>query len=67
MAEAVLWGALAASTLLLGALVAYWFSPSRRVIAIVMAVGSGLLLGSVAYELVDEAGAASRLSDGEKG
>jgi ZIP family zinc transporter len=53
--EAALWGAIAASTLLLGALVAYAFNPGRRVIAIVMAVGSGLLLGSIAYELVDEA------------
>lgn len=55
MAEAFFWGAVAASTLLLGALLAFWFRPSPRVIGVVMAVGSGLLLGSVAFELIDEA------------
>jgi zinc transporter, ZIP family len=52
---AFFWGAVAASTLLLGALLAYWFRPSPRQIGVVMAVGSGLLLGSVAFELIDEA------------
>lgn len=55
MAEAVFWGAVSASALLVGALIAYTFSPGRRVIAVVMAVGSGVLFGSVAYELIDEA------------
>jgi zinc transporter, ZIP family len=49
------WGALGASALLIGALVAYRFSPSRQVIALVMALGTGLLIGSVSFELVDEA------------
>ena len=44
-----------ASALLIGAIVAYAFPPNRRFIAVVMALGSGLLIGSVAYELVDEA------------
>ena len=55
MAEAFGWGALGASALLIGALIAYLFSPSRRVIAVVMALGTGLLIGSVSFELVDEA------------
>jgi ZIP family zinc transporter len=55
MIEALAWGAVAASTLLVGALIAYVANPGRAVIAVVMAVGSGLLLGSVAYELVDDA------------
>lgn len=55
MGEAVFWGAAGASTLLIGALLAYWLHPSRAVNAVVMAVGSGLLLGSVSFELVDEA------------
>lgn len=55
MAEAALWGGVAASSLLLGAVIAYLFRPRANVTAIVMAVGSGLLLGSVAYELVEEA------------
>jgi ZIP family zinc transporter len=55
VAEAFGWGALGASTLLAGALIAYLLAPSRRVIAVVMALGTGLLIGSVAYELVDDA------------
>ena len=55
MAEAFGWGALGAAALLIGALVAYLLSPSRRVIAVVMALGTGLLIGSVSYELVEEA------------
>ena len=55
MAEAFFWGALASSALLLGALVSYVFAPGRRLIAAVMALGTGLLIGSVSFELVDEA------------
>jgi zinc transporter, ZIP family len=55
MAEAFGWGALGAAALLVGALVAYLLSPSRRVIAVVMALGTGLLIGSVSFELIDEA------------
>jgi zinc transporter, ZIP family len=55
VAEAFLWGAVAASTLLLGALLAYWFRPGPRLIGAVMALGSGLLIGSVSFELIDEA------------
>jgi len=53
--EAFFWGAVGASALLVGALVSYLFAPSRRLIAIVMALGSGLLIGSVSFDLVDEA------------
>ncbi|MFI6426820.1 ZIP family metal transporter [Promicromonospora sp. NPDC050880] len=49
------WGALGAAALVAGALVAYAGRPSRRFIAVVMALGAGLLIGSVAFELVDEA------------
>src|SRR5215207_8016971 len=55
MLEAFGWGALGAAALLVGALVAYLLDPSRRVIAVVMAVGTGLLIGSVSFELVDDA------------
>jgi ZIP family zinc transporter len=53
--EAFLWGAVAASALLIGALVAYVVTPSPKIIAIVMALGAGLLIGSIAFELIDEA------------
>ena len=55
MAAAFGWGALGASALLVGALAAYLLRPGRTVIAVVMALGTGLLIGSVSFELVDEA------------
>jgi ZIP family zinc transporter len=55
VAEAFGWGALGASALLIGSLIAYQLAPSRGVIALVMAVGTGLLIGSVSFELIDEA------------
>ena len=55
MLEAFLWGAVAASPLLIGALIAYVATPSKSLIAVVMALGAGLLIGSVAFELIDEA------------
>ena len=55
MITAFLWGALAASTLLIGALVAYVTTPSKSFIAVIMALGAGLLIGSVAFDLIDEA------------
>jgi len=55
VAEAFLWGAIGASALLVGALIAYMSNPSHRLIAIIMALGAGLLIGSVSFELVDDA------------
>ena len=55
MAEAFAWGALGSAALLAGALIAYQLTPSRMVIAVVMALGTGLLIGSVSFELVDDA------------
>jgi ZIP family zinc transporter len=55
MAEAFVWGAVGAGALLVGALVAYLLAPSSSVIAVVMALGTGLLIGSVSFELIDEA------------
>jgi len=55
MAEAIFWGAVGASALLIGALIAYAFAPGRVIIAIVMALGSGVLIGSVSFELVEDA------------
>jgi zinc transporter, ZIP family len=53
--EAFFWGMLGASALLVGALVAYVANPSKRVIAVVMALGTGVLIGSVSFELIDDA------------
>jgi ZIP family zinc transporter len=53
--ESFLWGLLGGAFLLVGAWWAYRFNPSRVLIAAVMAIGSGVLFGAVAYELIDEA------------
>jgi ZIP family zinc transporter len=55
MGQAFFWGLFGAAFLLLGAWLAYRFDLSRRVTAVVMALGSGVLFGSVVYELIDEA------------
>jgi ZIP family zinc transporter len=55
MIEAFLWGGVAASALLVGALIAYVVTPSPNLIAVVMALGAGLLIGSISFELIDEA------------
>src|SRR3954465_11738556 len=55
MLEAFFWGALGASALLVGALVSYRFEPGRRLIAVVMAIGSGVLIGSGFFEAIDVA------------
>jgi len=48
------WGAFAASSLLIGALIALWWRLSLRSIGLVMAFGSGVLISAVAYELIQE-------------
>jgi len=53
--EAFFWGAVAASALLVGALIAYAVRPNKKLIAVVMALGAGLLIGSISFELIDEA------------
>jgi ZIP family zinc transporter len=53
--EAFFWGAVGASALLVGALIAYAMTPNPKFIAIVMALGAGLLIGSISFELIDEA------------
>lgn len=55
MIEAFVWGAVGAAALLVGALIAYRGNPSRALIAVTMAVGTGVLIGSVSFELIDDA------------
>lgn len=55
MSEAFLWGLLAASSLLLGGLLALRLRVGSRALGLVMAFGAGVLISAVAYELVDEA------------
>jgi ZIP family zinc transporter len=53
------WALLGASSLLLGALVAFAVPIPRKVLGFVLAFGSGVLISAVAYELVEEAVTAS--------
>lgn len=53
--QAGLWGLLSGSALLLGAAAAYLAHIPRRVIAAVMAFGSGVLISALSFELMDEA------------
>jgi ZIP family zinc transporter len=55
VAEAFFWGLLASATLLMGALVAFVAKPGPRTNAIVLALGCGVLIGAIAYELVEDA------------
>ena len=49
------WALLGASSLLLGAIVAFVVPIPRRVLGFILAFGSGVLISAVAYELVEEA------------
>jgi ZIP family zinc transporter len=55
MLESFGWGLFASSSLVLGALLTIWLPISRRVLGLVMAFGSGVLISAVAFELVEEA------------
>lgn len=48
-------GALAGGALLVGALIAWFVSVPRRVVATIMAFGSGVLISALAFDLVEEA------------
>jgi ZIP family zinc transporter len=55
MVEAFLWGAFAASSLLLGAVFAMARPPHRRALGMVMGFGAGVLLSAVSFELMAKA------------
>lgn len=54
-ARAALWGGVSGSALLLGAAIAWWVQVPQRVVAGVMAFGSGVLISALCFELMDEA------------
>lgn len=53
--EAGAWGLVAGAALVLGALIAWFVQVPQRVVASVMAFGAGVLISTLAFELVDEA------------
>jgi ZIP family zinc transporter len=54
MTSAFLWGMFAASSLLLGGLLTFWFRISNKMLGLIMAFGSGVLISAVAFELAHE-------------
>jgi ZIP family zinc transporter len=59
MGEAFFWGAVAGGALLLGALIAIRRPVAERTLGSVMALGAGVLMSAVAYDLVQEASVTS--------
>jgi zinc transporter, ZIP family len=53
--QAGFWGLVGGGALLVGAAVGYFVHVSRRVIASIMAFGSGVLISALSFELMDEA------------
>ncbi len=49
-----LWGLIAGSALLVGALLAYFFKISGRIVAAIMAFGAGVLISAISLELMEE-------------
>lgn len=54
-AQAGFWGFVAGAALLVGAAVAYFLDVPQRLIAAIMAFGSGVLISALSFELMDEA------------
>jgi ZIP family zinc transporter len=55
MAEAAFWGAVGASSLLIGAVIAIAAPLPRRAIGLVLGFGAGTLISAMAFELTEEA------------
>jgi len=53
--QAGLWGLLSGSALLIGAVIGWFVAMPRKVVAAVMAFGSGVLISALSFELMDEA------------
>ena len=50
-----LWGLLAGGALVIGAAIGYFFKIPQRIVATVMAFGSGVLISALSFELMEEA------------
>ncbi|HET9955635.1 MAG TPA: hypothetical protein VFQ61_14070 [Polyangiaceae bacterium] len=50
-----LWGLVAGAALVLGALIGWFVDVPRRVVAAIMAFGSGVLISALSFDLMDEA------------
>ena len=59
MGEAMWWAFVGASSLLIGAVVAFRVPIDRRLLGLIMGFGAGVLISAVSYELIEEAVAVS--------
>lgn len=59
--QAGLWGLLAGLALVVGAAISWWVAVPRPVVASVMAFGAGVLISTLAFDLIDEAETAGGL------
>jgi ZIP family zinc transporter len=55
LVQAGIWGFTAGAALLIGAAIAYFYQVPQRIIAAIMAFGSGVLISALSFELMDEA------------
>ena len=55
MLDALIWGLIATSSLIVGGSLGMWVDFSRRSLGIIMAFGAGVLISAVAYELTFDA------------
>ena len=62
MGHAFLWGLVAASSLVVGGLLASWVTIAKRPLGMIMGFGAGVLISAIAYELVYEAVHIAKLS-----
>jgi zinc transporter, ZIP family len=54
MTSSFLWSTFAASSLLIGGLLTFWFRLSNKMLGLIMAFGSGVLISAVAFELAHD-------------
>lgn len=55
MGAAFWWGAVGGAALLVGAVVGVWWPLGARIVGMIMALGAGVLISAVAFDLVEEA------------
>jgi ZIP family zinc transporter len=55
MTSSLMWGFIAASSLIVGGLLTFWFRISSRLLGLIMAFGAGVLISAVAFEITPEA------------
>lgn len=53
--QATIWGLVSGSALLVGAAIAYLTQVPKKIIAVIMGFGSGVLISALAFDLMDEA------------